>query len=306
MMNLPLQATIAKTLEWTGMGLHSGKPVALRLLPAPPQSGIRLVRVDLPGSPEIPCRVENVTQTQMATTLGLGKASVSTVEHLLCAIYAAGIDNLRIELDAPEVPISDGSAIEFFRALREIGVERQAKARQFLRLKKPVRVEMGDKWAEAHPSDGFSVEAAIEFAHPMIGQQSFSYVEGETAFDSFLSARTYGFLKEVEALKKLGLALGGSLDNAIVLDDQGVLNPGGLRFADEFARHKVLDAIGDLMLAGHRIRATIRLSRSGHELHRRLVQEILAHAELVEVAEASPAASIRTPLFKKTRRVAVS
>jgi UDP-3-O-[3-hydroxymyristoyl] N-acetylglucosamine deacetylase len=309
MTNLPLQATIARPLEWTGTGLHSGKPVTMRLVPAAPKSGIRVVRVDLPGSPEIPCRVENVTNTQMATTLGLGKASVSTVEHLLCAVYAAGIDNLRIELNAPEVPISDGSSIEFFRALREMGVERQAKTRQVLRLKAPVRVQSGDKWATAEPSEGFSVQAEIEFSHPSIGKQAFAFVEGETPAEDFLAARTYGFLKEVEALKKMGLAQGGSLDNAVVLDDHGVLNPGGLRFANEFARHKVLDALGDLMLAGHRIQARIELSRSGHELHRQLVQAILANAELVDVVDTQRdrvASAGRPELFKKVRRVAVS
>jgi len=263
--------------------------------------------VDLPGSPEIPCRVENVTNTQMATTLGSGKVSVSTVEHLLCAVFAAGIDNLRIELNAPEVPISDGSSMEFFKAIQEVGTERQAKPRQVLRLKRPVRVESGDKWAVAEPSEGFSVEATIEFAHPVIGKQGFEYREGETPFEDFLSARTYGFLKEVEALKRMGLAQGGSLDNAIVLDDQGVMNPGGLRFADEFARHKVLDAVGDLMLAGHRLQAKITLSRSGHELHRQLVEQILLHAELVELVETGAEAQRqRVPLFKKARRVAVS
>ncbi|MFN7685634.1 MAG: UDP-3-O-acyl-N-acetylglucosamine deacetylase [Oligoflexia bacterium] len=306
MMNFSLQSTIAQSLDWSGIGLHSGKPVRMRLLPAPPQSGIRFVRVDLSGSPEIPARVENVTQTQMATTLGLGQASVSTVEHLLCAVVAAGIDNLRIEINGPEVPISDGSSIEFFKALHHAGTERQARSRKVLRLNQVVRVESGDKWAVAEPGEGFSVEATVEFPHPVIGRQSFSFVAGETRFEEFLSARTYGFLKEVEALKKMGLAQGGSLQNAIVLDDSGVLNPEGLRFSDEFARHKVLDAIGDLALAGYPILARVRLSRSGHELHRQLTQAIVAHSELVELAPPASSSKARTPLLKRAGRVAVS
>ncbi len=305
MMNLLGQSTIAQPMEWTGIGLHSGRPVRMRLLPAPPQSGIRFVRTDLPGRPEIACKVENVTHTQMATTLGVGKASVSTVEHLMCALFAAGIDNLCIEVDAPEVPISDGSSIEFFNALREIGVERQLKPRRVHRLLRRVEVVSGESVAIAEPSDGFSVEATVEFPHPVIGKQSFSYVAGQTPFESFLSARTFGFLKEVEALKRMGLAQGGSLENAVVLDDRSVLNPGGLRFSDEFARHKVLDAVGDLALAGHPIQARVSLNRSGHELHRRLLCEILANSELVEVGQPK-AISVRAPLFKKARRVAVS
>lgn len=310
MTNLHLQATIAKTIEWTGIGLHSGRPVRMRMLPALPNSGVRLVRTDLPGQPEIPCRVENVTNTQMATSLGHGRASVSTVEHLLCALWVAGIDNLRIELDAPEVPISDGSSMEFFEALKTAGVRKQAQVRQVLRLKQKVRVEMGEKWAEASPFEGFAVEASVDFEHPSIGNQAFSYLEGQTRAEELLPARTFGFLKEVEALKRMGLAQGGSLDNAIVLDDHGVLNPSGLRFENEFARHKVLDAIGDLMLAGHRIQARVQVSRAGHELHRRLLLAILEQAELVEHPAAAQgetlASAARGVAFAKASRVAVS
>jgi len=281
----------------------------MRMLPALPNSGVRLVRSDLSGSPEIACKVQNVTNTQMATTLGVDRVSVSTVEHLLSALSVAGIDNIRIELDAPEVPISDGSAIEFFEALQAAGVRKQANVRQVLRLKHKVRVEMGDKWAEATPADVFSVAASVEFAHPSIGYQAFSYVEGKTEARELLAARTFGFLKEVEALKKLGLAQGGSLENAIVLDDTQVLNPDGLRFSDEFARHKVLDAIGDLMLAGHRIFGRIELCRSGHELHRRLTQAIVEASELVDypVTQEMPliGAQAREAL-QPVRRAAVS
>lgn len=299
------QATLAKSIEWTGIGLHSGRPVKMKLIPGLPESGIRIVRVDLPGCPEIPCRVENVTHTQMATTLGVGKASVSTVEHLMAALAVAGIDHLRIELDAPEVPISDGSAIEFYQALMAAGIRRQAKVRKVWRLKEAVRVQMGDKWAEARPMEGYLVEASVEFPHPAIGRQSFTYVEGVTRAEDFLSARTFGFLKEVEALKKMGLAQGGSLDNAIVLDEERVLNEGGLRYENEFARHKVLDAVGDLMLAGHRIQARVTLCRSGHELHRQLVQAILAKSELVEL-EVSQSRLAAAAVLGKTQRVAVS
>ena len=282
---LNLQRTVSSILEWKGIGLHSGREVTLRILPSAPHTGIRFVRTDLAGAPEVPALVDFVVNTRMATTLGRGEAVVSTVEHLLCALFGMGIDNARIELNAAEVPISDGSSWEFYRALREIGTELQAAPRKVWRLRRKVEVKLGDKWGSAEPSFGLDVSASVEFDHSAIGQQNFRYVEGQTAFEEFGPARTFGFLREVEALKKMGLARGGSLDNAVVLDDSGVLNPGGLRFENEFARHKVLDALGDFALGGHPIRARIRLHRSGHDLHRELLQAILAASDLVEVEQ---------------------
>ncbi len=279
------QRTIKDGLTWQGVGLHSGRPVTMQVLPLPEHSGIRFVRTDLLGSPEVPARVEHVVNTRMATTLGLGQAVVSTVEHLMCALFAVGIDNARIELDAAEVPISDGSSMEFYQALSAAGVRTQAAHRQVWRLSRPVEIRSGDRLAVAEPSDRLDVSATVEFDHQAIGYQSFRYIEGVTAFKEFGAARTFGFLREVEALKKMGLAQGGSLANAVVLDDHGVLNPDGLRYENEFARHKVLDALGDFALAGHRLLARVRLHRSGHDLHRDLLQAILQASELVDVRD---------------------
>jgi len=295
------QRTLKTTLEWTGIGLHSGREVTLRIHPLPVDSGIRFVRTDLEGTPEIPALVDFVVNTRMATTLGRENVTVSTVEHLMCALFAAGIDNARVELDAPEVPISDGSSNEFFVALEHAGVEVQTAPVHIWKLRRRVEIKSGEKWGVAEPSSVLDISASVDFDHHSIGYQNFRYIHGQTSFQEFGSARTFGFLREVEALKKMGLALGGSLENAVVLDDLGVLNPGGLRYENEFARHKVLDALGDFALAGHRIEARIQLHRSGHDLHRDLLQAILAESELVEVA---PAPSRSRKSFLRRLRVA--
>ncbi|MEN9722588.1 MAG: hypothetical protein RJB38_574 [Pseudomonadota bacterium] len=283
--------------------MHSGREVTLRILPLPAHSGIRFVRTDLPGSEEIPARVDFVVNTRMATTLGRGAALVSTVEHLMCALYGAGIDNARIELDAGEVPISDGSAMEFYRAILAVGTSVQGAPRKVWRLKKRVDVKDGGKWGFAEPATGLDVSASVEFDHAAIGFQSFRYIQGQTRFEEFGLARTFGFLKEVEALKKMGLALGGSLDNAVVLDDSGVLNPDGLRYGNEFARHKVLDALGDFALAGATLEARIQLHRSGHDLHRALLVKMLEASELVEATDVELQ---RVPIrFRRVRAAAV-
>jgi len=261
------------------------------------------VRTDLPGSPEIPALVKNVVNTQMATTIGMGHATVSTVEHVLCALYGLGIDNALIELNAAEVPISDGSSIEFYRAVQEMGIFTQAAPQRVWKLQKRVEVKVGEKWGVAEPSSTLEVVASVEFDHAAIGFQTFRYVEGKTSFDEFGAARTFGFLKEVEALKKLGLARGGSLDNAVVLDESGILNPGGLRYENEFARHKVLDALGDFYLAGHPIQAKVQLHRSGHDLHRSLLEQILSASVLVEVSE--PMAKFRKMALPRIRAAAI-
>ncbi|MBU6374426.1 MAG: UDP-3-O-[3-hydroxymyristoyl] N-acetylglucosamine deacetylase [Bdellovibrionales bacterium] len=296
------QRTVKDIVVWKGIGLHSGRQVTMRILPLPPHSGIRFVRTDLPGSPEVPALADYVVNTRLATTLGKAQAVISTVEHLMCAFFGLGIDNARVELDAAEVPISDGSSMEFYRALQEIGVEYQAASRKVWQLQKRVELKMGEKWGIAEPSSLLDISASVEFDHSAIGYQSFRYLHGQTRFEEFGSARTFGFLKEVEALKKMGLARGGSLDNAVVLDDSGVLNPGGLRYENEFARHKVLDALGDFALAGHPIQARIQLHRSGHDLHRALLGEILAASVLVELEPRSVAQ--RTPL-RRVRAAAI-
>jgi UDP-3-O-[3-hydroxymyristoyl] N-acetylglucosamine deacetylase len=276
--------------------------VTLRILPLPSDSGIRFVRTDLDGSPEIPALVDFVVNTRMATTIGRGNATVSTVEHLMCALFAAGIDNARVELNAPEVPISDGSSAEFFAALIRAGLEIQRAHRKVWKLRKRVELKSGEKWGVAEPSSVLDVSASVEFDHHAIGYQDFRYIHGQTSFEDFGAARTFGFIREVEALQKMGLALGGSLANAVVLDDSGVMNPGGLRYENEFARHKVLDALGDFALSGHQIQARIRLHRSGHDLHRDLLKAILAESELVECA---PIQSSRNSFLRRLRAAAI-
>ncbi len=282
-----LQRTIKKALSIQGIGLHSGKEVALTLKPASPNAGIRFVRTDLEGSPEIPAFYKNVVNTQMATTLGVGRVTISTVEHLMAALQGLGIDNLIVEVNAPEIPILDGSSAGFVERLMAVGVQTQARPRSILKLRRRVEVKIAEKWAVAEPSSRLEVHASVEFSHPAVGFQEFHYVEGRTDFSQIASARTFGFLREVEALKRMGLALGGSLDNAVVLDDEKVLNPKGLRYPNEFVRHKVLDALGDFKLAGIAIQAHIKLHRAGHDLHRQLLDSIFKNPDHFEIIDGS-------------------
>lgn len=271
------QRTLRRPIDMQGIGLHSGRMVSLELLPAPIGHGVRFSRVDLPGRPSVPAHFRYVVNTQMATTLGLGKATVGTVEHLMAALQGEGIDNVMVEVDGPELPVMDGSSAPFCEAIRHAGAIAQDQERLALRVKRRVEAKLAGKWAVAEPSAPGELEvfATIDWDHPAIGFQECHYSSRGTEFlREIAPARTFGFAKEVEALKRMGLARGGSLDNAVVLDDARVLNPGGLRFNDEFARHKVLDALGDFKLAGIAIEAKVRLHRAGHELHRLLLSEI--------------------------------
>ncbi len=281
------QQTLLSPVEVQGTGLHTGEIVRVRLVPAAPDSGICFVRADMPGCPEIPAHYSRVVHTQMATTLGMGAARVSTVEHLLAAIAGLHIDNLRIEVFGPELPILDGSAYGFFSAIESVGLERQAPRRHLVRLKRKVELRMGEKWAVAEPCSHLEIKGTVEWDHPAIGFQEYSYVEGVTPFTDLASARTFGFLRDVEALKRMGLIKGGSLENAVVLDAACVLNPEGLRFKDEFARHKVLDALGDFKLAGVAMQMSVRLHRAGHDLHQQLLAEIFKNAENFEPVDPS-------------------
>jgi UDP-3-O-[3-hydroxymyristoyl] N-acetylglucosamine deacetylase len=253
--------------------------VTLRLLPARPDSGVAFVRTDLPDKPVIPARADNVVDTELATTLGAGDVRIHTVEHLLAALAGLGIDNARIEVDGPEVPIMDGSASAFIDLVREAGVRLQEKAKSFLVIKKPIVVSDGDKRAALLPGKGFRVECTIDFQHPLIHDQALALSFNDATFRREVSrARTFGFLRDVERLKAAGLAKGGSLENAIVVDDFSILNPDGLRFPDEFVRHKVLDAVGDVSLLGLPVVGTLQCYKSGHRLHHALVRKVLADA----------------------------
>ena len=275
------QQTIARAISFTGVRLHGGGPVRSVLHPAPPDRGI-VFAVRRGGRPvEIPARLASVTSSRRATSLGSGDGGVATVEHLLAAAYGLGVDNLRVELDAGELPAMDGSAAPYAWLLRAAGIVAQPALRRELRLRRAVEVRDGGRVARAEPAAALRVSYAVEFDHPLIGRQELREfaVEPEGFERELAAARTFGFLHEVEVLRRAGLARGGSLANTVVLDERGVLNPEGLRWPDEFVRHKVLDLLGDLALLGVRLAAHVRVERGGHALHHRLVEEILARPE---------------------------
>jgi len=269
------QQTLRRQVSCAGIGLHSGNKVNLTLKPAPAGTGIVFRRVDL--GVDIAASVSHVTSLHYATVLGKDGATVETVEHLLAALVSAGIDNVIIELSQREVPIMDGSSAPFLFLIQEAGVKRLTTPRQYLKVLRPVSVAQGDKHIAIYPSDHFKVSYTISFDHPLLRHQSRTTRVTEQSFaDDIASARTFGFLKEVEWMRQQGLALGGSLENAIVIGDTGVLN--ALRFEDEFVRHKILDAVGDLALLGHPVLGHVVAHRAGHALHTQLAVQLLADA----------------------------
>jgi UDP-3-O-[3-hydroxymyristoyl] N-acetylglucosamine deacetylase len=280
------QRTLNNVIRATGVGLHTGKKVYVTLRPAPVNTGIVFRRIDLTPPVEIPARAENVASTQLSTSLAKGAASISTVEHLLSAFAGLGIDNAFVDLSAPEVPIMDGSAGPFVFLIQSAGVEEQYVPKQFLRIRKEVRVEDGDKWALFEPFEGFKVSFSIEFDHPFF-EESCKFAEIDFSTTSFVKevsrARTFGFLREVEMLRERNLILGGSLNNAVVVDDYRVLNEDGLRYEDEFVKHKILDAIGDLYLLGHSLIGAFRGHKSGHALNNTLLRKLLADKHAWEI-----------------------
>lgn len=295
------QRTIAEKVSARGTGLHCGQAVGLTLRPARSDHGVVFVRRDLPESREIPARPGSVRSTSHATTLACGDATVATVEHLLAALHSMQIDNVLVELDGPEVPVMDGSAIDFVELLRCAGVFQQSAPRARFCIVRPLEVVDGDRRISIEPSRGFRISYAVDFAHPAIGRQSLELPSLDSA--SFIReiarARTFGFLEEVNELWRAGLARGGSLENTVVLDENRVMNPNGLRWPDEFVRHKILDLIGDLSLLGLPVQGHVRVERGGHSLHHRLVCALLESpqswrvkegADVLPVAEASPAA----------------
>ncbi|MCF7968238.1 MAG: UDP-3-O-acyl-N-acetylglucosamine deacetylase [Methylococcaceae bacterium] len=279
------QRTLKNIIKATGVGLHTGEKVFLSLRPAAPNTGIVFRRVDLPEPVDIPATPQNVGETTLSTTLIKGDVKVSTVEHLLSALAGLGIDNAYIDVSAAEVPIMDGSAGPFVFLIQSAGVEEQNAPKRFIRIKKPVRVEDGDKWASFEPYEGFKVGFTIDFDHPAFNEdvQSASIDFSSTSFVKEVSrARTFGFMRDIEALRKRRLALGGSMDNAIVVDSYRILNEDGLRYADEFVKHKILDAIGDLYLLGHSLIGSFTGYKSGHGLNNLLLRELLSHQDAWE------------------------
>lgn len=280
------QRTLRNSIRATGVGLHTGKKVYLTLRPAPVDAGIIFRRIDLDPVVEITACAKNVSDTQLSTTLSAGGASVSTVEHLLSAMAGLGIDNAYVDINAPEVPIMDGSAGPFVFLIQSAGIDEQEAAKQFIRIKREVTVKDGDKVATFLPRNGFKVSFVIDFDHPAFkGRSTTAEVDfGSTSFVREVSrARTFGFMREFEYLRAQGLAKGGSLDNAIVIDDYRVLNEDGLRYEDEFVRHKVLDAIGDLYLLGKSLIGEFKAYKSGHALNNMLLRELLEHPEAWEL-----------------------
>lgn len=271
-----LQRTIRKKTEVKGIGLHTGAPASLVFRPAPANTGIYFVRTDLPGNPSLAAMSDYVKATSLATTIGGPHFSVSTVEHCLSALAAFRIDNLFIELNGPEIPIGDGSARVFMDALMKAGMVEQDEARKYALITQPIYYGNDEKHAYVTPYNGLRVTCTIEFPHPRIGKQKMDIDINEHSFARELGkARTFGFLKDVEAMKAKGLARGGSLDNAIVLDNREIVNPGGLHWPDEFVRHKVLDALGDIVTLGMPLMGHLTLYKSGHDVMNRLVRKIL-------------------------------
>lgn len=280
------QRTLKNIIRATGVGLHIGEKVYLTLRPAPVDTGIIFQRVDLDPVVSVPARPENVSDTRLSTTLEKDGTKISTVEHLMSAFAGLGIDNAYVELSAPEVPIMDGSAGPFVFLLQSAGILEQEKLKQFMRIKKPLLVEEDDKWVKFEPFNGFKVSFAIDFDHPIL-QNSIQTATVDFSTTSFVKevsrARTFGFMDDLEALRNAGLAQGGSFDNAIVMDSFHILNDDGLRYEDEFVKHKVLDAIGDLYLLGYPLIGSFSAHKSGHELNNRLLRQLVANESIWEL-----------------------
>ena len=284
------QRTLKSLTKAVGVGLHSGQRVELTLRPAAPDTGIVFRRVDLPQPVDIPISAQAVTDTRLASTISSGSAKVHTVEHLMSACAGLGIDNLYVDITAEEVPILDGSASSFVFLLQSAGIELQAAPKRFIRVLKPVEVREGqgasEKWARLTPYNGYKLGFEIDFDHPAVDStgQRVEFDMGSGSYSRDIArARTFGFTKDVEMMRANGLALGGGLDNAIVMDDYKVLNTDGLRYNDEFVKHKILDAMGDLYLLGKPLLAAYTAFRSGHALNNKLLRELLSHEDAWEV-----------------------
>jgi UDP-3-O-[3-hydroxymyristoyl] N-acetylglucosamine deacetylase len=280
------QRTLKSLVSATGVGLHTGQKVRITLRPAQPDTGVVFRRLDLPAAPEIPARGELVGETRLCSCLVRGDVKIYTIEHLMSALAGLGVDNAYVDLDGPEVPIMDGSAAPFVLLIQQAGIEQQGSPKRFLRVRKRVEAREGDKWAVLEPYEGFKLSFSIVYDHPVI-EKSNTSLTVDFATTSYLKevarARTYGFMQDVEDLRDVGLALGGGLDNAVVLDEHRVLNAEGLRYADEFIRHKVLDAIGDLYLLGRPLLAAFSAYKSGHALNNQLLRALAADPAAFEV-----------------------
>jgi UDP-3-O-[3-hydroxymyristoyl] N-acetylglucosamine deacetylase len=294
------QRTLSSKIRASGVGLHTGKKISLTLKPAPSNSGIVFKRTDVESAP-IKASLENVFDTRLSTSLSNDEIKISTVEHLLSALAGIGIDNAIVELDGPEVPIMDGSARPFVFMIQSAGIQEQSEAKRFIKIKKTIEVKQDEKWAKIEPFDGFKVAFTIDFDHPAFSETSQSS-EIDFSSVSYLSqvsrARTFGFAKDIELLRKNNLALGGSVNNAIVIDDYKVVNEEGVRFQDEFVKHKILDAIGDLYLLGHGLIGSFSAYKSGHHLNNLLLRELINNVHAWE--EVTIQNDSESPIFYST------
>ena len=288
------QTTLRKPIFCSGIGLHSGLTTRMNIRPAAPDTGIVFIRQDLGKKVRILAHIDNVIDATLATTIGLEGVRVSTVEHLMAAFAGVGVDNAEVELDAPEVPIMDGSSEPFNALLKNAGIQVQDKPKKFVIVKHPVTVIDGDRQATLLPSSDFKLSYTIDFRHPLISNQFYLIQISNGNFErEICRARTFGFLREYETLKARGFARGGSLENAVVVGESGVLNEGGLRFADEFVRHKILDSIGDLWLLGAQVIGHFIGYKSGHTLNHKLIHKLLSHKEWFDVQAFSSEEEIR-------------
>jgi len=294
------QHTIKREVWCRGVGLHSGTIVSMKLKPAPPNFGLRFCRVDIADRPVIIARQHQVVDTLFATTIGFDGVAISTIEHVMAAFLGCRVDNILVELDGPEVPIFDGSAAAYLQLLEKAGLREQSAPRQYLKVERPLLVKEGDAFIKATPADCFRLHYFIDFSHPLVGRQEFSWCFSETSFAREIAkARTFGFFRDVQKLQGMGLARGGSLDNAIVFDDRGILNNDGFRYNDECVRHKVLDFIGDLALAGMPLLGHFQAYKAGHSLHNRFLRQLITSPEAYAVVNSSSLipAFLRSPSF---------
>lgn len=305
------QRTVRDNISCTGIGLHSGKKVRMTIKPAPPDSGIQFIRVDLSVPQVIKAHFENVIDTNLSTTIGVNGTRVSTVEHLMAAFFGLGIDNALVEIDGPEVPIMDGSAAPFIFLLKSAGIREQRRPKQFIVIKKPLRIQDGNRSISIKPSKALKISFSIDFPHPLIKDQQYDFQFSDSNFVKEISkARTFGFLKDMKTLRDAGLAQGGSLDNAIVIDDYRILNEDGLRYSDEFVRHKILDFIGDMAIIGAPVIGHFSIERSGHSLNQALLKKLVANKGhwkrvALEKQEKGSRDSFKIPLFSPLEHVPV-
>jgi UDP-3-O-[3-hydroxymyristoyl] N-acetylglucosamine deacetylase len=305
------QRTVRDNISCTGIGLHSGKKVRMTIKPAPPDSGIQFIRVDLSVPQVIKAHFENVIDTNLSTTIGVDGTRVSTVEHLMAAFFGLGIDNALVEIDGPEVPIMDGSAAPFIFLLKSAGIREQRRPKQFIIIKKPLRIQDGNRSISIKPSKELKISFSIDFPHPLIKDQQYDFQFSDSNFVKEISkARTFGFLKDMKTLRDAGLAQGGSLDNAIVIDDYRILNEDGLRYSDEFVRHKILDFIGDMAIIGAPVIGHFSIERSGHSLNQALLKKLVANKGhwkrvALEKQEKGSKDSFKIPIFSPLEHVPV-